>query len=92
VESGPILNVVSMSYLTDIGTALNALAAITMLVPLLFSRQEGHLNFRNRDVATDEAATKLDGNEALRQALVFSRDCAFLAFALLVSGTLLLLI
>jgi hypothetical protein len=75
--------------LVDLGTALDALAAIAMLIPLLFARQKGHLKFRNREVAVDEAATKFGGNEALREALMFSRDCAFVAF---VFGTLLLLI
>ncbi len=70
-----------------LGTILNGLAAVVIILPLIFARQNAHLKFRTKLVAEDEAATKVDGNTTLRDAIMFSRDCAMIAFPLLIFRT-----
>lgn len=80
-----------MNWFMALGTILNGLAAVVIILPLMFARQNGRPKFRSRLVAEDEAATKVDGNAALKETILFSRDCALIAFPLLIFGTILLL-
>jgi hypothetical protein len=80
-----------MNWLMALGTILNAWAAAVIILPLMFTRQNGRIKLRDRLVAEDEAKAKYGVNVALRDALLFSRDCAVIAFPLLILGTLLLL-
>jgi len=65
------------------------MAAAAAAAPLIFTRHNWRLRFRYRRVADDEAATKIDGNPALRDALLFSRDCGIVSLVCLVLGLLL---
>jgi hypothetical protein len=73
------------------GTVLNFLSAAVIILPLVFARHNGRIKFRKSLVAEDETKAKFDVNAALRDALLFSRDCAVIAFPLLIFGTILLL-
>ena len=64
-------------------------AAAAAAAPLIFTRRNWQLRFRYRRVADDEAAAKYGSNIALRDALLFSRDCGVASLVCLVLGLLL---
>jgi hypothetical protein len=78
--------------MTIVGIMLNSSAAIVVLIPLVFARSKGRIQFRNRAVAANEAAAKYDENPSLQETLIFSRDCAFVAVILVVMSSILLLL
>lgn len=65
------------------------MAAAAAATPLIFTRHNWRLRFRYRRVADDEAATKVGFNIALRDALLFSRDCGIVTLVCLLLGLLL---
>jgi hypothetical protein len=75
-----------------VGTVLNFLSALVLLLPFFFVYDSGKLKFRTRDRIKKESATIVGANPFLAQNLFFSRTCATLALPLLIVGTTVLVI
>jgi cellobiose-specific phosphotransferase system component IIC len=81
-----------MNWLALLGTVLNFVAALLLMVPFLLVYSNGKLKFKTRQRIQDEAATKYGSNPALAEDLLTTRQCALLALPFLIVGTALLVI
>jgi hypothetical protein len=72
-------------------TLANLLAAVAMLVPFLFVYSDGKLRRKTKACIIEMSETKFDRSKALAEELFLARNCAFIAFLLLILGNLLLL-
>ena len=78
--------------LTCLGTILNLVSGVLLIIPLLSVCEEGKWRRKSTERIKDETATKCNSNPSLANDLIFTRNCASVALILLIIGTTLLLL